>query len=183
MGLYLGGRGLLKPPLSEFESKDAGKHSTRKAISQPLVIAGQTTPEGLPKPWELQAIGRKALETSVSKDRYTASLGRWSVDVRPILREWGGVLQMSYGGGRGQLPTGWRGAAGRSEDRRRPRSGDLCVPSACGTVNHRRRDSGKGALSHPVRDCPAHLEFPEGLGQYCPDEKDGKRDETHGKRI
>jgi hypothetical protein len=84
VGLYLGGRGLLKPPLSEAEWKDAKEHSTRKAISQPLVIAGQMTPEGLPKPWELQTIGRKALETSVSRDRYTASLGRWSVDVRPI---------------------------------------------------------------------------------------------------
>jgi hypothetical protein len=84
VGLYLGGRGLLRPPLSESEWERAGKHSTRRAISPPLVISGQTTPEGLPKPWELQAIGRKALEASARSDRYTASLGRWSVDVRPI---------------------------------------------------------------------------------------------------
>jgi hypothetical protein len=84
VGLYLGGRGLLRPPLSESEWEGAGKHSTRRAISPPLVISGQTTPEGLPKPWELQAIGREALEASARSDRYKASLGRWSIDVRPI---------------------------------------------------------------------------------------------------
>jgi hypothetical protein len=84
VGLYLGGRGLLRPPLSESEWESAGEHSTRKAISPPLVISGQTTPKGLPKPWELQAIGRKALEASIRSDCYSASVGRWSVDARPI---------------------------------------------------------------------------------------------------
>ena len=84
VGLYLGGRGLLRRPLSEPEWEEAGEHSTRRAISPPLVISGRATPEGLPKPWELQTIGREVLEASARSDRYKASLGRWSIDVRPI---------------------------------------------------------------------------------------------------
>jgi hypothetical protein len=86
VGLFLGGRGLLKPPLSESEwkNKKEFEYMFRRAIGEPLVIAGETTPEGLPQPWELQAIGRTALEASTASDRYGASLGRWSVDVRPI---------------------------------------------------------------------------------------------------
>jgi hypothetical protein len=84
VGLYLGGRGLLEPPMSESEWENAGEHSHRKAISKPIVISGQATPAGLPKPWELQIIGRKALDAAAASDRYEASLGRWSVDARPI---------------------------------------------------------------------------------------------------
>jgi hypothetical protein len=68
VGLYLGGRGLLRPPLSESEWEKAGEHSTRRAISPPLVISRRVTPAGLPKPWELQAIGRKALDASARSD-------------------------------------------------------------------------------------------------------------------
>jgi hypothetical protein len=91
VGFYLGGRRLLNPPLSESEWVDdhravqqAARPRPRRAISEPLVITGMITPAGLPKPWQLQEIGRKALEAAATSDRYEASLGRWSVDVRPI---------------------------------------------------------------------------------------------------
>jgi Protein of unknown function (DUF3365) len=84
VGLYLAGRGLLKPPMSESEWENAGEFSVRRAISKPIVISGETTPAELPKPWELQVIGRNALEASAASDRYEAAFGRWSVDARPI---------------------------------------------------------------------------------------------------
>lgn len=85
VGFYLGGRGLLELPLSETEwDKSDTRGWPRRTISKPIVIAGDSTPSDLPRPWELQEIGREALEASVTGDRFTASLGRWSVDVRPI---------------------------------------------------------------------------------------------------
>ena len=123
----------MRRPLSEPEWEEAGEHSTRRAISPPLVISGRATPEGLPKPWELQTIGREVLEASARSDRYKASLGRWSIDVRPI-RESSGVLRLSCGGGPGRLPAAWHGKGGRSEDRGRARSGYLCIPQASSMV-------------------------------------------------
>jgi hypothetical protein len=84
VGLYLGGRGLLDPPMTESEWTGDGPYSFRKAISEPIIIVGDITPEDLPRPWELQAIGRRALEASTATDRYEDSFGRWSVDARAV---------------------------------------------------------------------------------------------------
>lgn len=84
VGFYLGGRGLLDPPMSESEWKKEGPNSLRRAISKPIVIAGLKTPADLPNPWELQAIGRSALEAFATRDRYESSFGRWTVDARAI---------------------------------------------------------------------------------------------------
>jgi hypothetical protein len=84
VGLYLGGRGLLAPPMSKAEWEEVGQYSDRKAISEPIRISGQVPPTDLPKPWELWEIGQKALAASTTSDRFTASFGRWRVDARPI---------------------------------------------------------------------------------------------------
>jgi hypothetical protein len=84
VGLYLGGRGLLGPPLSKTQWEEVGRYSDRKAISEPIRISGKVPPADLPKPWELWEIGQRALEASTTSDRHTASFGRWSVDARPV---------------------------------------------------------------------------------------------------
>ena len=84
VNLYLGGRGLLEPPMSKAEWEQAGEYSDRKAISDPMRISGNSTPADLPKPWELWEIGQKALAASTTGDRFTSSFRRWRVDARPI---------------------------------------------------------------------------------------------------
>ena len=99
VGLYLGGLGLLGSPMSEADWKKGGEYDLRRAISDPIVVSGAATPEGLPKPWELQEIGRRALEASAAGDRYEASFGRWSVDVRPVRASQSACLECHKAGG------------------------------------------------------------------------------------
>jgi hypothetical protein len=85
VGLYLGGRGLLGPTMSQAEWDDDGSQEPySKPIGGPIVISGEATPEGLPGPRELWEIGREALMASAAGDRHEAPFGRWSADVRPI---------------------------------------------------------------------------------------------------
>jgi hypothetical protein len=84
VGLYLGGRGLVKPSMSKAEWKETGEHSARRAISKPMLIAGANTLAGMPEPWELWEIGQKALAASSTSNRFVTSFGRWSVDARPV---------------------------------------------------------------------------------------------------
>jgi hypothetical protein len=84
VGLYLGGRAVLNSGMTAADWEKAGEHSTRRAISKPLVVTGERAAAHWPRPWELWDDARKALAASVSSDSYTSTLGRWSIDARPV---------------------------------------------------------------------------------------------------
>jgi len=84
VSFYLGGRGLLGPPLSKAEWDEAGDISLHRVISKPLRITGADSPLSLPTPWELRDIGRQAMASFTTGDKYEASLGKWRIDARPI---------------------------------------------------------------------------------------------------
>lgn len=76
VSFYLGGRGPLGPPLSKAEWGDVGDVSFHRVISKPLRITGADSPPNLPTPWELRDIGRQAVASFTTGDKYEASLGR-----------------------------------------------------------------------------------------------------------
>jgi hypothetical protein len=84
VGLYLGGRGLLNPGMTEAEWEAAGVDSVRRAISEPILITEPKPSPDLPRPWELWADGQKALVASAVTDSYTSSFGRWTIEARPV---------------------------------------------------------------------------------------------------
>lgn len=94
VNLYLAGRSLLDPSMSEVEWSRAlvdemldprrGEASPFRTIGPPLVITNQGFREALPKPRELWEIGQRALRAAEVSDRYATTFGSWSVDVRPV---------------------------------------------------------------------------------------------------
>jgi hypothetical protein len=84
VAVYLGGRRLSRTPLSQTEWEGENQYSIRRTLSEPLPITSAKESEDWPKPWELQEIGRKALKASTWSDQFATSLGRWSVDARPV---------------------------------------------------------------------------------------------------
>jgi hypothetical protein len=84
VGFYLGGRRLLESGMTEAQWKKGGDGRYRRAMSRPVVISQENTPTNLPEPWELWEHGRKALAASGSADPYRSTLGRWSIEARPI---------------------------------------------------------------------------------------------------
>jgi len=83
VALYLGGLNLLNPPMSKQEWEKLSPHD-RNAISNPLPITGREIPAGMPAGWELWETGQKALTAFAKADRYESSIGRWSIDARPV---------------------------------------------------------------------------------------------------
>jgi len=84
VGMYLGGRRLLKPKISEAQWRKTSRHHFRRAISAPLLITQNASVSKLPPSWELWDDGQKALVTSASSDKHTSSRGAWRVDARPV---------------------------------------------------------------------------------------------------
>ena len=94
VALYLAGRALLRPPMSESEWNEASereglggrrsKYSPTRTISPPIMISGRATRDDLPKPRELWSIGRQALESARTSDLFESSSDSWSVAVRPV---------------------------------------------------------------------------------------------------
>jgi hypothetical protein len=106
VGFYLGGRELLeRPGITEAEWNEADESSFRRAVSKPISITGQEPPPDLPRPWELWGHARKALAASDVADSYTASVGRWSIDARPVRADRQVCLKCHDEGGATAFPS------------------------------------------------------------------------------
>jgi hypothetical protein len=88
VGFYLGGRGLLRrSTISEAvwrEGEQNGSTGHRHTISGPILLGRRKKSSDFPTPWELWEPGRKALIASKLTASYKDSVGRWTIEARPV---------------------------------------------------------------------------------------------------
>jgi hypothetical protein len=81
---YLGGRDLLEQRMTDADLEKPKRFGFDGGISEPVVVTDKTALLDLPKQRELREHGRKALLASIASDPYRSSIGRWSIEARPV---------------------------------------------------------------------------------------------------
>ncbi len=105
VGFYLGGRELLeRSGITEAEWYEGGKYDFNRTISESVAVGRAREAPDLPRPWELWGHARKALAASDVADSYTASIGRWSIDARPVRADRQACLKCHDEGGATAFP-------------------------------------------------------------------------------
>jgi hypothetical protein len=84
VAFYLGGRRILEemPPGGAPYRTSSLDDESRRMIEEPVHLT--TSANDLPRPRDLLEHGRKAIAAFATADFYKGSLGRWSIDARPV---------------------------------------------------------------------------------------------------